>query len=154
MNLPVFLLSVFLLVLLTGPTVNGKLVTLCDSPHGTFQSVSILNCKNTDRFCVFKKNTNVSIEVNFVPNYAATSVQTKIIGDVAGVPIPFPVNPKEACGNYGLNCPLTTGDKTQFKMELPIKAAYPAIAVGVTIKLVDESSANLVCLKFNAKITE
>ncbi len=122
---------------------------------------------------MFKKNTNVSIEVNFVPSkclnnnfliiilkiifcadYAATSVQTKIIGDVAGVPIPFPVNPKEACGNYGLNCPLTTGDKTQFKMELPIKAAYPAIAVGVTIKLVDESSANLVCLKFNAKITE
>lgn len=65
MDLQVFLLLTFLLAC-TGPSVNGKLITPCDSPHGTIQSVSISTCKDTDRFCVFKKNTNVSIKVNFV----------------------------------------------------------------------------------------
>lgn len=174
MNPQVFLLATFL-VALTGSSVNGKLITLCDSPHGTVQSVSISTCKDTDSYCVLQKNTNASIEVNFVPSkffvfliflkpsltnliflhtdYAATSVTTKIIGEVVGVPMPFPINPKEACGNYGLNCPLTVSGKSQFKLELPIKSAYPSVSVTVTIKLVDDSNTNLVCLQFNAQIT-
>ena len=58
----------------------------------------------------------------------------------------------EACNNYGLNCPLKTGEVSKFQLELPIKPIYPPIAVGVTIQLIDDTKTNVACIEFAAQI--
>ena len=49
-------------------SVSGKLFQHCQSPHGTIQSISVSNCKDTDSACNFPKNTNISLGVNFIPS--------------------------------------------------------------------------------------
>lgn len=68
------------------------------------------------------------------------------------VPIPFPVKPEEACGNWGLTCPLVVGNKYQLKIQLPIKSSYPKVKVGVRLQVLDENKATTICTKFPAEI--
>lgn len=60
----------------------------------------------------------------------------------------------EACGNYGLNCPLKSSEVSKFALQLPIKKIYPPVSVDVQVALVDDNKKNLVCVIFHAKIED
>ena len=83
----------------------------------------------------------------------ASSVKVKVIGEIAGVPIPFGIEPDEACEEYGLDCPLALNETSKFDLSLPIMESYPPIRVKINIKLIDETDTAVACIKFPAKIT-
>lgn len=70
------------------------------------------------------------------------------------LPVPFHVNPDNACGNYGLDCPLEAGKPYKFKMTLPILRTYPKINVDVFLRLVDEKGDIISCIDMPARIQE
>ncbi|KAI2805325.1 Phosphatidylglycerol/phosphatidylinositol transfer protein [Blomia tropicalis] len=154
MNQNTFLFSFLLLPFLYGGSVNGKLFQTCTSSHGQINSITVSECQNTDSVCLLKRDTNVSISIQFTPTYNASSVQVVIKGEIGGVPIPFVVKPSEACTNYGLVCPLKVNQMETFKLELPIKSIYPTIGVTIIINLMDETNNSVSCLKFKAKIVK
>ena len=41
---------------------------LCDSPHGKVEAVRVSNCSDKMAFCVLKKGSNASIEIDFLPS--------------------------------------------------------------------------------------
>jgi len=72
---------------------------------------------------------------------------------IGAVPIPFPINPDQACGHYGFDCPLKTGNKYTLTISLPVKNEYPKMKVGVRLILDDEKNKEkIVCTKFPAQI--
>ena len=76
----------------------------------------------------------------------------KINGILGGIPVPFPLKPAQACGNWGLTCPLVQGKKYTLRVEMPILDKYPKINVGVRLQLLAENSEKIVCTQFPAVI--
>ena len=83
---------------------------------------------------------------------AASSANIKVTGYLGPIPNNFPINPPEACGNWGLTCPLVSGNKYTLKLTLPIDKSYPGVPVTVKLQLLDNNSNNIICTKFPAKI--
>lgn len=81
-------------------------------------------------------------------------VKVKVAGKLSTLPVPFHVNPDEACGNYGFDCPLEPNKLYKFKMTLPILRTYPKINVDVFLRLADETGALISCVEIPARIQE
>lgn len=60
----------------------------------------------------------------------------------------------EACGNYGLNCPLKAGELNHFKLDIPIKTIYPNVPVLVRVQLFDPSDVSIACIEIHARIVD
>lgn len=76
-----------------------------------------------------------------------------IFGKVFGIKLPFPLDgPKDACGNYGFDCPVKVGDHYQLKLTMPVHTSYPSIPVTVRFELKDERENYIVCVEFPVKI--
>lgn len=73
-------------------------------------------------------------------------------GKVGPVPIPFPISPDNACGNWGVTCPIEKGKSYSLKLTMPILPAYPKIPVTVKLELVDGNGKDFFCREFPAKI--
>lgn len=71
---------------------------------------------------------------------------------LGSIPIPFPLEPANACGNWGLKCPLVAGTKYTMKVQVPIQESYPEVSVGVRMQLLDDNKKAIICTKFPAKI--
>lgn len=78
----------------------------------------------------------------------------KVAGKLNTLPIPFLVNPDNACGNYGFDCPLEADKTYKFKLTLPILRSYPKVNVDVFLKLVDGKGQILGCVELPAHIQE
>lgn len=78
----------------------------------------------------------------------------KVTGKLNHLPVPFHVNPDNACGNYGFSCPLEEGKPYKFKLSLPILRTYPKIHVDVFLRLVDEKGVVIACAEMPAQIQE
>lgn len=68
--------------------------------------------------------------------------------------MPFHVNPDNACGNYGFDCPLEAGKPYKFKLTMPILRTYPKLSVEVNVRLIDEKGDLVSCLVIPARIQE
>lgn len=78
-----------------------------------------------------------------------------IFAKMASVLIPFHLNgPADACGNYGLNCPVKVGEKDQIKISLPIQKFYPSIKTTVRFELNDEKANPIVCFEFPVELVK
>ena len=82
---------------------------------------------------------------------AATSATIKVTGYLAFIPHKFAIEPAEACGNWGLTCPLVPGKKYTLKLTLPIDSRYLALPVQAKLQLLHNNS-NIICTKFPARI--
>jgi len=78
----------------------------------------------------------------------------KVAGKLNTLPVPFHVNPDNACGNYGFDCPLESDKPYKFKLTLPILRTYPKINVDVFLRLVDETGGIIGCVELPARIQE
>ncbi|KAH9415145.1 Phosphatidylglycerol/phosphatidylinositol transfer protein [Dermatophagoides pteronyssinus] len=132
----------------------SQLFKNCSSNSGHIQSINISDCSDNDSYCRLKKGGDVLMHLDFVADKAYESVKLKIFGEIARIKVPFHITPDEACGNYGLKCPLVPGQTNRFNLSLPIKSIYPSIPVNVNLNLMaGDTDDKIVCIRFKAKIS-
>lgn len=118
------------------------------------KDVKVSDCDGLQDACPFVRGFNKSIELDFMPKQKVEQVKVKVAGKLNALPVPFHVNPDNACGNYGFNCPLDAGKPYKFQLTLPILRTYPKINVDVFVRLVDEKGDILACVEMPARIQE
>ena len=79
------------------------------------------------------------------------SASIQLAGVIGVIKIPFPLKPAEACGNWGLKCPVEAGSRQTLQVSLPIQSSYPKIRVGVQLALVTKKE-KVICSQFPAQI--
>jgi len=87
--------------------------------------VQINPCENRAR-CVFRKNTNVTIDIDFTPTVGSSQAVT---ADVLGVlrknyQISLPSMDSDACKS--LSCPLVANTRQTYTYRLFIQSSYPS----------------------------
>lgn len=92
--------------------------------------------------------------MNLILGQKVEQVKVKVSGKLSTLPVPFLVNPDNACGNYGFDCPLEADKLYKFKLTLPILRSYPKVPVGVNLRLIDEKGQDLSCIEIPALIIE
>lgn len=77
-----------------------------------------------------------------------------ILGVIAGVPVPFPLNDSNAC-DMGVKCPLKILDANTASFSLPVLTTYPSISLYVKLEVkADTPKQDYVCLLFPATLTD
>lgn len=119
----------------------------------TIKSLDVSDCPGqTNERCIFKRDTNKTIEIKFVPNETISSAKINVKGRIGKADMPFAIHPEDACGIYGLVCPLEAGKEQTFRLSMPIKRVYPPLKVDVLIRLLDQNKKSIVCADIPAKI--
>lgn len=112
------------------------------------------DCLTKTEVCPFVRGFNKSIELDFIPKQKIEQVKVKVAGKLNALPVPFHVNPDNACGNYGFDCPLEPYKPYKFQLTLPILRTYPKLNVDVFLRLVDEKGDIISCVEIPARIQE
>ncbi|KAJ0176290.1 hypothetical protein K1T71_008464 [Dendrolimus kikuchii] len=143
-----FIVSVAVLL----ASVQAKFYTDCGSKLATVQSVGVSNCAETARDCILKRNTNVTISLEFTPKEDVSSLTTDVHGIIMNLPVPFPLPQPDACKGNGLTCPLKAGQKESYEATLQVLKSYPKVNVDVKWELKNENDDDLVCVLIRAKL--
>ncbi|RWS02725.1 epididymal secretory protein E1-like protein [Dinothrombium tinctorium] len=126
----------------------------CTATAGQLNSITVTGCGKAAT-CTFKIGTNVTLDATFTSRVASSKAIVKIVGLIGGVlPVPFPIEPEDACGNYGLKCPFAANTQNRVAITMPILEKYPEISVTVKFRLVASNNANLLCVEFPVEITK
>ncbi|KAL9874141.1 NPC intracellular cholesterol transporter 2 homolog a [Glossina fuscipes] len=133
-------------------TVNGLQFTDCGSKTGKFTSVYISDCDTTKHECILKRDSNVTIIIDFTLAENVNAVKTVVHGKVMGVEMPFNLQNPDACVGSGLICPLSKTEIYVYTAVLPVLKAYPKVNVIVKWELKDEHDEDIVCVEIPAKI--
>lgn len=125
-----------------------------DKSKSDVSNVVVSQCETLAETCPFIRGFNKSIELDFTPKKKVEQVKVKVAGKLSHLPVPFHVNPDNACGNYGFDCPLEAEKPYKFKMTLPILRTYPKVNVDVFLRLIDEAGEVIACVEIPARIQE
>ncbi|XP_023947500.1 ecdysteroid-regulated 16 kDa protein [Bicyclus anynana] len=131
---------------------QAKFYTDCGSKLATVENVGVSGCKEDAKECVLKRNSNVTISLDFVPSEDVSSLQTVVHGIIMNLPVPFPLPQPDACKDCGLTCPLKAGSKASYQSTLPILKSYPKVKVEVKWELQDKDGEDLVCIIIPARL--
>ncbi|XP_077290290.1 ecdysteroid-regulated 16 kDa protein-like [Arctopsyche grandis] len=124
----------------------------CGSKLAKIDAVKISGCDDSAKECVLKRNTNVSIHVEFTTNTAVSKLNTVVHGVMMGMPVPFPLAHPNACEDTGLACPLKGNEKYSYTAIMPVLKSYPKVNVDVKWELQNPKTEDLICLLIPAKI--
>ncbi|RWS27968.1 hypothetical protein B4U80_09544 [Leptotrombidium deliense] len=142
-------LAIFYSYLVASYAVDPKFKD-CGSKTGELNSITVTGCEQNP--CTFKVGQDAQITAEFTSKTSSKVANVKIQGILAGIPFPFPLSPEDACGNYGVKCPLNNGDKNTLSLKVPVKKEYPPVSVKVRFQLIDSSNQDLFCVEFPVKI--
>lgn len=131
---------------------QAKFYTDCGSKLATVDNVGVSGCAENAKECVLRRNSNVSISVDFTPSVDATGLETVVHGVIMNLPVPFPLPQPDACKDSGLSCPLKAGDKESYRTTMPILKSYPKLRVEVKWELKNQDGDDLVCIMIPARI--
>lgn len=115
--------------------------------------IQISSCGASDDYCPFVIGTNVTMNATFTVTSQVESAIIKLYGKLGPVQVPFNLKPDEACGNWGMVCPVSAGQATQLVITLPIQSYYKPMNVGVRLELWSGKS-KLICRQFPAKLVK
>uniref|UniRef100_A0A1I8PDR9 MD-2-related lipid-recognition domain-containing protein n=1 Tax=Stomoxys calcitrans TaxID=35570 RepID=A0A1I8PDR9_STOCA len=133
-------------------SVDALQFTDCGSKIGKFTKVLVSDCDTTKNECILKRNSTVSITIDFSLAEDVTSIKTVVHGKVMGVEMPFHLQNPDACVDSGLKCPLEKGETYEYLASLPVLKAYPKVNVMVKWELQDQTGEDIVCVEIPAKI--
>ncbi|XP_053399208.1 NPC intracellular cholesterol transporter 2-like [Mercenaria mercenaria] len=126
--------------------------TRCES-HGTINSILFEPCQKEP--CHVQGSQNYTAQVNFTAHEHSMTLENIYHGFFAGVQVPFEVNPKDACTDSGIHCPLIPGESHVYVANVTI----PAYATSVGMRLAgqwevrDDTGHNLMCFVFPLILT-
>uniref|UniRef100_A0A6B2EAJ0 Putative major epididymal secretory protein he1 n=1 Tax=Phlebotomus kandelakii TaxID=1109342 RepID=A0A6B2EAJ0_9DIPT len=145
--LPFFVTTLFLAI------AQSVIIQNCGSKAGSFSKVEVTNCKIDDGApCVLKRNTNVTIMIEFTPDKECDELTAVVHGDLLGVDVPFPISNPNACQSSGVHCPVENGTTYSYTATLPVLKSYPKVKVNVKWELQDANKDDIVCVLIPAKI--
>ena len=124
----------------------------CGATTGSVTAISVSGCAATATACDFKVGTNVSINVSFQSKIDSNKATVKVWGIILGIPIPFNLEPSQACGHWNINCPIAKGSANELKITMPILSQYPSIQLKVRVALLDSNGSEMLCQQFPAHI--
>lgn len=81
-----------------------------------------------------------------------SQANVKIYGMLGPVKLPFNLQPSNACGNYGFDCPVREHSDQTLRLSLPVLRTYPSLSLKIELDLLNESGSPIVCIQFPAKI--
>lgn len=139
---------VFLFVILS--TVSAVRFTNCGTTVQDLD-VEISTCGPSDDFCPFVIGTNVTMTASFKVIDQVDSAVIKLYGKLGPVQVPFSLKPEQACGNWGMTCPIAAGQQAQLVISLPIQSSWKPVKVGVKFELWNDKT-KLICTQFPAKL--
>ncbi|KPI90959.1 PREDICTED: ecdysteroid-regulated 16 kDa protein-like [Papilio xuthus] len=132
-------------------SVQAKFYSDCGSNLSTLQKVEVSGCSDNAKECILKRNTNVTISLEFTPSKDIKNLETEVHGVIMNLPVPFPLPQPDACKDTGLRCPLKAGDVANYKSTLPVLKSYPKVKVDVKWELKFDEE-DVVCILIPAKI--
>ncbi|TMW51033.1 hypothetical protein DOY81_003903 [Sarcophaga bullata] len=130
----------------------GLQFTDCGSKTGKFTKIVVSDCDTTKNECILKRNSSVSITIDFSLAEDVTAIKTVVHGKVLGVEMPFHLQNPDACVDSGLKCPLEKDETYEYTATLPVLKAYPKVNVIVKWELQDQNGEDIVCVSIPAKI--
>ena len=111
----------------------------------------VSNCPDSEDQCPFVIGQDVTLESTFKASEEIKSAVIRVYGKIGPIPIPFPVKPDQACGNWGMTCPAAPGTVENLKITLPVDSRAKPINVGVRLEVWDDKK-KLICTQFPAKL--
>ncbi|KHN98742.1 Npc2-like protein [Metarhizium album ARSEF 1941] len=151
---PVHDMHALLLFLLPGilGAANAASIMDCGSTAKDLE-FHVAGCADADPACVFSSRHNASVEASFTAPAPFQSAKIDASASVGIIQLDFPLEPAEACGNWGLQCPAQAGSRQTLKVEIPVQSSYPKIKVGVKLRLIAQTGETLICKSFPVRIT-
>lgn len=144
------LIFVSIAVLLVGA--EAKFYTDCGSQLATVSYVRVTGCSQDAKECILRRNSNVTMNIEFTPNKELSSITTDIHGVMMNMPIPFPLADKDACKDKGLACPIQPNVLANYTATMAVLKAYPKVSVDVKWELKDENNVDIVCILVPSRI--
>ncbi|CAG0913591.1 unnamed protein product [Notodromas monacha] len=123
----------------------------CGSKGGKIVSVDIVPACGDERYCILQSGKTVKLAWTIQATEALKSLQAKVYGTIAGIPVPFPLPNSNACKDSGISCPVKDGDTFTYDLNLDVKSAYPKIHVDVKFTLVEDGKT-VACFLLPSKI--
>ncbi|GJQ86080.1 hypothetical protein Trydic_g10048 [Trypoxylus dichotomus] len=124
----------------------------CGSSLSNVTAIVVTDCTSSDSQCVLHRNTNVTIQIQFIPKNDIQNVSAVVHGIILGVPIPFDLPNPDGCRDSGLACPLKGGQTYAYQTSFPILKKYPRVSVDVKFELEDPNSSDITCSLIPSKI--
>nr|XP_011445164.2 NPC intracellular cholesterol transporter 2 [Crassostrea gigas] len=118
----------------------------CGSVVGKINSVDVNPCPTEP--CQLKKNTNVTISMDFLPNSNSATFKTVVHGIIGGVPVPFPT----ANGDVNPPVPIQQNQKITYTNAIFVEPAYPKISLVVKWEIQDSTGKDFACFVVPAMI--
>jgi len=124
----------------------------CGSKLGKIDEVDVFPCNHYEG-CILQKGKDYTINVTFSLTKPVVDAKVVVHGIISFIPIPFPVQPNDACVNSGLKCPLNANIKYRYTATLPVKTDYPSVKLIVKWELQDDKTKDdLFCFEAPLKI--
>ncbi|XP_022330589.2 NPC intracellular cholesterol transporter 2-like isoform X2 [Crassostrea virginica] len=118
----------------------------CGSVMGKIETVDVNPCPSEP--CQLKRNTNVTITLDFTPNANSPTFKTVVHGIIGGVPVPFPT----ANGNVNPPTPVQPNQKLTYTNSIFVEPSYPKISLLVKWEIQDSTGKDFVCFVVPAEI--
>ncbi|XP_017786615.1 PREDICTED: ecdysteroid-regulated 16 kDa protein-like [Nicrophorus vespilloides] len=123
----------------------------CGSAIGSVNKVSVSGCNKDMSRCILKRNTNATVDIEFVANENSNALKSVVHGVVMDVPVPFDLPNDNACSNSGIECPISSGSTYSYLATLPVLKKYPRVTVDIKWELKKDGS-DFVCILIPAKL--
>ncbi|XP_048734440.1 NPC intracellular cholesterol transporter 2-like [Ostrea edulis] len=118
----------------------------CGSVSGKIEAVDINPCPTEP--CELKRNTNITISLDFMSNSNSATFKTIVHGIIGGVPVPFP----SSNGKITPPLPIKPDQKITYTNAIFVEPTYPKISLLVKWEIWDASRKDFVCFVVPAEI--
>ncbi|XP_045612982.1 NPC intracellular cholesterol transporter 2 homolog a [Procambarus clarkii] len=103
--------------------------------------------------CILTRGEDIKVEIDFVNVKASSTLTTKVIGNIAGIDIPWAGVVPDACTSLTTgDCPLEENESVYYTADAPVLQEYPAVSVIVKWRLVDDNDETTVCFIVPAEV--
>ncbi|CAL4086872.1 unnamed protein product [Meganyctiphanes norvegica] len=105
--------------------------------------------------CIVNRGTPLSGDIIFTPTADSAGMTTSVMASLLGMDVPWPGLDTNGChqleaGGYG--CPLVTGERVTWHLEMDILSEYPPVSTVATFELIDDSGTDQVCAKVPVQV--
>ncbi|XP_065074231.1 NPC intracellular cholesterol transporter 2-like [Ochlerotatus camptorhynchus] len=143
-----------LVVVAVLPLVFADVVPVKECKAGSLPvAVDIQGCQKLP--CELKRGEDAVAFVDFSTGEEVARLRPDVYATALGVTVPFimPPDRQDACEwLQGSRCPLSAGEDVRYELRLPVEKAYPALAVDVELRLVDQDDQIVSCFSVQAKV--
>ncbi|CAH0392960.1 unnamed protein product [Bemisia tabaci] len=128
----------------------------CGSAVGTFTNVSMSLCEDAANlpYCPMKRGTSGTLEIDFESAQYTHTLAAVVHGVIGGIKFPVHLPNKNACNDLDTACPVEMYKPYTYRTTLPILQSYIKVGLEIQWELQDDTSANVVCITFPARIVD